>query len=170
MIKVQHAAHDIEKKGVHALSTAARGHLLRLIFFCSLTRGFQFGTLDTWRAVPLPNGRALNTQGAVPIFSGHEVCLVDNVYPISRSTWHSPSVTVRCPLAPFMQNSPCEGPRRRLQRSNCAAPGAGACRACSNTVIDSVCKRIKSGEGGLVRGSGPNSAQNSSQVHVQSRY
>ncbi len=31
-------------------------------------------------------------------------------------------------------------------------------RACSDTVIDSVCKRIKPEEGGLVWGSGPNSA------------
>ncbi len=139
---------------------AKYGDIINLNMSCEAPEdGHKFWVkepLDTRRAVPLPNGGALNTQDAVPIFSGHEICLLDNVQPISRSTWHSPPVTVWCPVAPFMQNSSCEGPRHRLQRSKCAAPGDGACRKCSDTVIDPVCKRIKSGEGGLAWGSVPN--------------
>ena len=115
----------------------------------------------------MPTGGALHTQGVVPIFSGHEVCLLDNVYPNSRSTWHSPPAIVRCPLAPFMQHSSCEGPWHRLKLPNCAAQGAGALRACSDTVRESVCKRIQSQQGWFGWGSGPNSAHNSSHVHVQ---
>ncbi len=64
----------------------------------------------------MPNGGALNKQSAVPIFSGHDVCLVDNVYRISRSTWHSPSVTVRCSLAPHS----CKTRRARVPDTDCS--------------------------------------------------
>ncbi len=70
----------------------------------------------------------------------------------------SPSVAVRCPLAPFMQNSSCEGPRQAAAFELCCA--RGCClpgMACADTVIDSVCKRMKSEEGGLVWGSWSNS-------------
>ena len=79
MIKVQQAAHDIPPKGVHALSTAARGHLLRLNCVLQSHPGVQYETLEMWSAIPLPNSGALNTQGSVPIFSGHEVCPFDSV-------------------------------------------------------------------------------------------
>ena len=82
MIKVQQAAHEIKKKGVHALSTAARDHLLRLNCFLQPHRGGPIWISRHVKGGPFAQRRgqgALNTQGAVPIFSGHKVCLVVNV-------------------------------------------------------------------------------------------
>ena len=136
MIRVQQAAHDIPKKKVPVSTATPRTQhssprtpdAFKLVFTAS-----PWGSnLVLWTR-PLPNCGALHSQSAVPIFSGHEVCLLDNLYPNSRSTWHSPPAIVRCPLAQFMQHSSCESPwhtRHRLKLPNCAAPGAGALRAC----------------------------------------
>jgi hypothetical protein len=69
----------LKKKGVHALSTAARVHLLRLNCFLQPQPGGPILDSRHVKGGPFAQWRGPEYAGAVPIFSGHEVCLVDNV-------------------------------------------------------------------------------------------
>ncbi len=166
MNKVQQAAHDIKKKGVHALSTAARGHLLRLDRFLQPHPGGPI-----WDSRHVKGGPFAQRRG--PEYAG---CCSHILRPRSLPCWQCVANFLKHLALSIGSCAVSAGPihaKLVVRGSSTQAAAFELCCArgwCLPGMLrysHRLCMQKDEVRG---RGSWSNSAQNSSQVHVQSRY